>query len=462
VGDRASELPLGVGWTPGAGEVPRRVFRRIVDDNGTPFVVTDRDGTIRYASGTVSLALGWQPSEMVGRNMLEFLPPEEVPIAIDVVQEMQEVDQLGTGIPMVFRLLLPDGRTTWVEIGAMPMLDEPGVEGIVFRTRGWNGEHHINEFMRSLLANEPIEDVMGCLARSIASTLQSRAAVIHHGFDGARFATAAGGYSPPGCTPCGEGPWRETALSGEAAVCAVSELPEDVARTAQAVGFRTIWTARVPPSEGLAPAVVSVWRMVEGPPRAGHRQALDRMIRYVQLALVRTAEHQRLLHLAGHDALTGVANRTQFRERLAQALAIGERDLAVAFCDLDGFKAVNDTFGHTRGDAVLVEVVDRLRAGLRVGDELARMGGDEFTILLRNVADPSGADHVVDRVLGALRAPFLVDGTEVRLGISIGIALAAPDSTAASLLHQADEALYAVKRRGGGAALIVADPSEPD
>jgi len=187
----------------------------------------------------------------------------------------------------------------------------------------------------------------------------------------------------------------------------------------------------------------------------GHRQVFDRSLSYVQLALVRNAEHQRLLHLAGHDALTGVANRTQFRARLAAALAIGERDLAVAFCDLDGFKAVNDTFGHIRGDAVLVDVAGRLRSSLRSGDEMARMGGDEFTVLLRNVVDAAGANHVVDRLLGALREPMLVDGAEVPLGLSIGVALAGPESTADSLLARADEALYAVKRAGGGAALVV-------
>lgn len=333
----------------GAGELPTEAFRWIVDSTGTPFVVIDREGTIRYASGTIPLALAWEAAELVGRSMLEFLPPEEAATAVEVVAEISEIDQAGTGIPMVFRVLLPDGRTTWVEIGSTPMLDRPGVEGIVLRTRGWNGQHHLDEFMRSLLADEPLELVLSCLARAIASTLQSRAAVIHHGFDGTRFAAAAGGYALDGCAPCGEGPWSDTALSGEPSVTGVDDLPADVAAAARTAGLATVWTVPVTPSEGLAPAVVSVWREASGPPRAGHRQAFGRIIRYVQLALVRTAEHQRLRHLAGHDSLTGVANRGQFRQRLAEALAIGERNLAVAFCDLDGFKAVNDTYGHTRG-----------------------------------------------------------------------------------------------------------------
>ena len=228
-----------------------------------------------------------------------------------------------------------------------------------------------------------------------------------------------------------------------------------MAAAAEGAGLAACWTTPIPHLEALAPATLSVWRQQPGGMLSGHRQVLERSLTYVRLALVRNAEHQRLRHLAGHDALTGVANRTQFRDRLAGALAIGERDLAVAFCDLDGFKIVNDTYGHTTGDGVLIEVADRLRNSLRVGDELARMGGDEFTVLLRNVADPSAANHVVDRLLGALREPFLVKGDDVQLGLSIGIALAGPDATAASLLARADEALYAVKRGGGGSALVV-------
>jgi diguanylate cyclase (GGDEF)-like protein/PAS domain S-box-containing protein len=443
-------------WPVGAGELSDNAFRRIVDTTGTPFIVVDRDGTITYASGSVTLALGWAPDEMVGRSMFDFLPPEEALVASEAVREIRHIDEVGPGIPMVFQMLLPDGRTTWVEVGSIPLLDDPDVHGIVFRTRGWNGVHYRDEFMRALLADEPLDVVLTCLARSIASSLQSRAAVIHYGFDGERFASAVGGYSPAGCTPCGAGPWRDTALTREPLVCDVESLPPEVRAAAARAGFQTIWTVPVPASEGLAPAVMSVWRTVAGTPRAGHRQAFGRTVRFVQLALVRTAEHQRLRHLAGHDALTGVANRRQFRDRLADALAIGERDLAVAFCDLDGFKAVNDTHGHHRGDGVLVEVAERLRASLRAGDELARMGGDEFTVLLRNVAEPAGADHVVERLVSALRDPFAVGDGEVQLGISVGIALAGPDATADSLLARADEALYTVKRRGGGGTLIVA------
>jgi diguanylate cyclase (GGDEF)-like protein len=185
-------------------------------------------------------------------------------------------------------------------------------------------------------------------------------------------------------------------------------------------------------------------------PLIGHRVVLERSARYVELALVRTAEHDRLRHLAGHDPLTGAVNRSEFRHRLASALAIGEREVAVAFCDLDGFKQINDTWGHQAGDVVLVQVAERLRGQLRLGDELARLGGDEFTALVRNVPDADAAMHVGGRLPDAVRDPFVVAGQQIRLGLSVGIALSSADAGADALLGRADEALYLAKREGGG------------
>ncbi len=434
--------------------LPVDAFRTIVDETAHTFVVIDRTGTFVYVGGSSEPALGWPPEELLGRNMIEFLTPAGITQAVAVVAEIDASDRTGAGVPMVFEIVQPSGSTTWVEIGAIPMLDLPGVDGIALRCRPWSGQKHFEDFLASLLADEPLDAILVRLCRSIATSLQASGAAVHHGYDGEAFASASGSDLPGECL-ADEGPWLDAARDGALTDCDVGALPAAVGGAAQAAGLTACWSAPVPHTDGLAPAALTVWRPEPGRMLSGHRQVFDRSLSYVQLALVRNAEHQRLRHLAGHDALTGVANRTEFRSRLAGALAIGERDLAVAFCDLDGFKTVNDSFGHIRGDAVLVEVADRLRGALRVGDELARMGGDEFTVLLRNVTDASGANHVVDRLLGALREPLIVEGVEVVLGLSIGVALASPDSTADSLLTRADEALYAVKRSGGGVALVV-------
>lgn len=441
---------------PGAGDLPPEAFRMIVDNTAHPFVVIARDGTIRYAGGSVEKVLGWRPDEVAGRNMADFLPPEEIALAMEAISEIDQVDREGAGVPMVFSLLRPDGERVWVEIGAMPLLDVPGVEGIVLRQQVWDAQHHFDSFVAALLADEPTPDVLGALCRSIAASLEAAGAVIHHGFDGTAFVAAAGSGVPDACRTLDSGPWVTAATTGEAAVCDVGELSPGVREAAMAAGLEACWIAPIPPTRGLAPAVLTVWRAAAGSPLIGHRHGIVRSTRYVELALVRTAEHQQLRHLAGHDALTGVANRSQFRDRLAHDLAIGERALAVAFCDLDGFKSVNDTYGHPAGDVVLVEVADRLRACLRVGDELARMGGDEFTVLLRNVPDRDTARHVAERLLAAVRHPFPVGGGEdvVALGLSVGVALSEPGVPVDELLARADRALYDVKRAGGGAAAV--------
>jgi diguanylate cyclase (GGDEF)-like protein/PAS domain S-box-containing protein len=456
VGDTVGGVPGPVIPT-GAGDVPPEIVRAIVDRTAHPFVVIDPLGTFLYVGGSIERALGWQPEDLIGQSMTDFLTPEGVQQAVQVVAEIDATDRVGAGVPMVFEIRQPGGGTIWTEIGAIPLFDVGGFEGIALRCRPWQGQASFDEFVVSLLADDPLPEVLTRLCRSIAASLEATGAVVHHGFDGETFASATGALVPAACLG-DDGPWVEAARDGLAAECDLEALPDHLATAARDAGLHACWVAPVPRQEGLAPAALTVWRGEPGAMLRGHHQVLDRSLTYVQLALVRNAEHQRLRHLAGHDSLTGVANRAEFRDRLAEALAIGERDLAVAFCDLDGFKAVNDSFGHTRGDAVLVEVADRLRASLRVGDELARMGGDEFTVLLRNVGDASAANHVVDRLLGALRDPFEVEDTEVNLGLSIGIALASPDSTADSLLARADEALYAVKRGGGGSALVVGVP----
>jgi diguanylate cyclase (GGDEF)-like protein/PAS domain S-box-containing protein len=438
----------------GAGDLPDAAFRMIVDMTANAFVVIELDGTVRYAGGSIEHVLGWRPDQVAGHNMVEFLPPDQVGPAIEAIAEIDQVDRAGMGVPMVFELLRPDGTTTWVEIGAMPLLDVPGVDGIAMRLRAWDGQHDFDEFLNALLADRPLDDVLVALTHSIAGSLEADGVLVHYGFDGHAFARADGfGVSVDGI-PVDAGPWCTTATTGERLHVPVHDLEPAIAAVAADAGLGSCWTVPIPRGPEVAPAVLSVWRVMDGPPLIGHRHVLDRSARYVQLALVRTAEHLRLRHLAGHDALTGVANRAEFRGRLAHALAIGERDFAVAFCDLDGFKPINDTYGHRVGDSVLVAVADRLRLSLRTGDELARIGGDEFTVLLRNVPDANAARHVADRLLAAVREPFDASGHDVVLGISVGVALARPGVSADGLLVAADEALYAVKRSGGGTAHV--------
>ncbi|MBV9098109.1 MAG: EAL domain-containing protein [Frankiaceae bacterium] len=165
---------------------------------------------------------------------------------------------------------------------------------------------------------------------------------------------------------------------------------------------------------------------------------------------------ERLAHQAYHDELTGLANRALFQERLAAALASPAAvQVAVLFCDLDGFKAVNDSQGHDVGDALLGLVAQRLMYCVRADDLVARFGGDEFAVLVTDTDGLRAAREVAERIEESLRRPFALDDRELRVGVSIGIALADPDADSVDLLlRNADLAMYRAKAEQNLAVVV--------
>jgi diguanylate cyclase (GGDEF)-like protein/PAS domain S-box-containing protein len=165
----------------------------------------------------------------------------------------------------------------------------------------------------------------------------------------------------------------------------------------------------------------------------------------------KNAERQ-IVYQAFHDALTGLPNRMLFYDRLGQALSLARRDdlgVAVLFLDLDQFKLVNDTLGHAAGDRLLIEVARRLQQAARASDTVARVGGDEFTLLLRHVVEGADAARAAQRVLEAIARPVEIDGQRLYLTTSIGISLFPADGEdAEALLTSADIAMYRAKELG--------------
>ncbi len=164
------------------------------------------------------------------------------------------------------------------------------------------------------------------------------------------------------------------------------------------------------------------------------------------------AFERELRHRAFHDELTGLPNRALFLDRLEQAIARTDRHATVAavlFLDLDNFKLVNDRLGHGLGDLLMPEVAARLRTGLRKGETLARLGGDEFTVLLDELVSEDEAVGVAERVQASLREPIVIEGHEIAVTASIGVAMATQGRTTAdTLLRNADLAMYQAKGDG--------------
>ena len=158
------------------------------------------------------------------------------------------------------------------------------------------------------------------------------------------------------------------------------------------------------------------------------------------------------------DGLTGLPNRVLFIDRLQQAIRRTRRQktkLAVLFIDLDGFKDINDAFGHSFGDELLIAVASRLRASLRSNDTVARFGGDEFVLLLEPVADVTEAYAFASRLVADLRRPLVVLGREVAVGASLGIAVSDGSESVHHLMQDADRAMYVAKARAGDPYRVV-------
>ena len=175
----------------------------------------------------------------------------------------------------------------------------------------------------------------------------------------------------------------------------------------------------------------------------------------------RKASEQRIRYLATHDALTGLANRAKFLDQMNTSLLIARRHrtrLALLFLDLDRFKEINDTLGHAAGDQLLIAAAARMRQALRASDLLARQGGDEFMILLHDIHSMEEARGVAEKIRLATNQPFMLEGTERLVSVSIGIALYPEHGEdIETLTRNADAAMYRTKTTGRNGASAAPD-----
>ncbi|MCP3775934.1 EAL domain-containing protein [Paenibacillus sp. MZ04-78.2] len=177
-------------------------------------------------------------------------------------------------------------------------------------------------------------------------------------------------------------------------------------------------------------------------------------ILYIVLTDIRNRELtvRQLTYLAYHDMLTGLPNRQKFQQSVGKSIRAAKlsgRKLSVMFIDLDRFKNVNDTFGHAFGDLLLAEAAERLKSGLQAGDCVSRQGGDEFTVLIKDASQPQDIEKTAQKIIHLLSQPFPIDGHEVRVGCSIGIAMYPQDGEdPITLMKNADTAMYRAKELG--------------
>ncbi|HEX9939475.1 MAG TPA: EAL domain-containing protein [Longimicrobium sp.] len=387
-------------------------FRSLVENARDVIHVINEDRTTRYITPSVQALLGWTVDELVGRNALDIIHPDDVPAALHQIRLARETP--GSGRPLTLRVRHRDGSWRVFEAIGRNLLDDPAVRGIIVNSRDVTSRRRAEEenVRLAAFARENPNPIFEC-ARD-GGVLWANAA-------GERLVAGLGLDRPEHLLP-----EHHRRLVHEAAASGTSARDQE-----RHVGGRVFaWTYH--PQPGL------------GTVHLFGEEVTDRK-----------QVEERLLHQAMHDSLTGLPNRHLFMERLGESLFRfnqGAGQCAVLFLDLDRFKVVNDSLGHHVGDELLVAVARRLGESVRACDTVARFGGDEFAILLTELADASVATAIAARVASAVAAPVNLNGYEVFTSASIGIALATfgydrPEY----LLRNADMAMYRAKGSPGEA-----------
>lgn len=434
------------------------LFPRIVDLLLDPVFVVDETGQIVFVSDACRSLLGYQPDELVGTRVLDHVHAEDRDRTRAAAERIMRG---GSHIDFENRYVRKDG----------------GVVHILWSAR-WSEEHRVRiAVARDVTALKRAENVRSALYRiseaaHAADSLPSLCGAIHRviadllpadKFYVALYDAAGNTISWPYFADDRQLPRvpepleEDTAIaqvirSGRALLATRDNRRLDAGPVRAPSGTLDDWLG-VPLVTGKdVMGVVVLENASQGEPYTDkHRDLLQFVSTQVASAIERKQAQERLLHMANHDALTGLANRALFYDRLKMALHRARREeecLGLLYLDLDDLKTVNDSLGHQAGDRLLCELADRLVSCTRASDTVARMGGDEFTILLTGVTDASGVDVVIGKVREALGVSMKLEDRDIALSVSIGKAVYPKDGELPdSLVRRADADMYEKKRR---------------
>lgn len=410
--------------------MPERVpapidFQALLGAIPDPVLVVDASVNLKYVNQAGVDFLGWDPKDWLGRPMFDMIHPDDIPV---VISSTGTIQGKRTGTPIEIRVLTADGEWKWVEFVGSDAQTVPGVDGIVVvvrdvtQRRMWEVAGSDEAIFHHLVQHGSSVMLLLDEAGRVSSVNAAFNRLLGHDPSLTVDRTLAS-FCAPG---------QEHLLLN-----ALQRSRDLHAPTAVEVEMR-----HVDPETAPRPLRFEIVNMLDDPVVAGF------IVTGHDVSDLHRARRS-LEHLARHDALTGLANRSVLLERLEQ-IVDAHQPAAAVFIDLDRFKPVNDLFGHEAGDELLRQVADRLRMIVRDDDLVARVGGDEFVVLVVGVDDRPTAQAFCDRIDAALAEPYLLAEGPARVTASVGLSLTAGDSTVTGLLADADLAMYESKaeRRG--------------
>jgi diguanylate cyclase (GGDEF)-like protein/PAS domain S-box-containing protein len=426
-----------------------------------------RTGKFVRVNGKLCEMLGYTSDELCDLNAEQLVHPQDFAVSQEgrrqlVAGEIAEYAREA-------RYLRKDGGIIWVSVNAVlihdaqkrPMRGVFTIIDITERKRAQWLEEDRRRVLEMVACDMPLPEVLGNLALAVERQLGGIAGILVLQ-DGD---VALRGPSIPG-------PWANSlrahclklaaqlsarAWSAGEHACGVTDLAADpawaqLAPLAAEFNLLACWTLPIQSVDSGALGVLCVFRPDHEPPRESDVQTLEMAARLAAICIDHHNTTRQLAHLVRHDPLTGLPNRIMFEDRVQQALAVARRtgrSVAVMVLDIDKFKSFNDTLGHHAGDHLLQQFANRMRTRLRQSDTMARVGGDEFVMVLPDIDDARGASALARKLVDALKEPFEIADQPANVTTSIGIALFPGDADdAVTLQKKADAALYRAKQHG--------------
>ena len=401
--------------------------RRFLDDLGDAVFVIDAEGNVEWANRTAEILFDRSLESAIGMSALDLIHPEDLEFAL---RSLTSVQAKKRGHPIEVRLQTPSGwrlmellgtPISWFKTGSVLL----SLRDLTDRRR-FELSHNEDSRFRTLVQNAAVLTMLVSAEGVIQSCSGALTRLLGHDSE------LVEGQPLEQLVVEEDRPAIHLALQ-RATRGALTANPVTVTVSLMRHGNDT-----------AVPFELSFVNLVDDPTVGGF------VVSGHDVTERRHLEEQ-LFYQAFHDSLTGLGNRALFHDRVEQALARAdrtERQLALLFMDLDDFKRINDVYGHAAGDALLRQVAQRLLSCLRSTDLAARIGGDEFGVLVEDVIDPNAVTVLAKRVLGSCRAPFFLGQNAVSAEMSIGITYNTPGMSVEELLRNADRAMYSAKDHG--------------
>jgi len=429
-------------------------FQSVVAGMADIVCAVDATGTVLYVNDAIRTQLGFEPAALLGTSALAFVHVDDQARAMQTLLYATQEESIPSVLP--FRFVSSGGEVVPFEIMAESRLSDPEIGCSIIVAREARQRELGEATLEALAGGVEFSETLNGLIRILDRPEWGLAcSIVFDEPDGSRGNVSFGLEDHPdleGVDLTADAPWTVALTQGSPVeVTELGSLPNSLRDLAKSAGFEAVWAHPAPDPSGNGDACVVVWSPRPVGPVLGEGLALERVLRLLRLALAQRDQLVRLRHAAQHDSLTRLPNRDHFRTRVQ--IEMVERDyqsVGVIFLDLDGFKPVNDRFGHQAGDRVLQSLANRMRHAVRPSDLVARLGGDEFGILCVDLDDKQVLVHVAERVGAAISEPIEIEGELVRVGASFGLVLA-DGRPFDELLQAADSAMYDAKGNPGEA-----------